>query len=69
MNLLAAAESPMSERLAYFALVFIVSTALTMYTMVKSKRLSDFLDAVSDERLSAWNKLAALAAVWRRGTD
>jgi hypothetical protein len=24
---------------------------------------------VSDERLSAWNMLAALAAVWRRGTD
>ncbi|GAB1461856.1 hypothetical protein MASR2M50_36310 [Thauera sp.] len=69
MNLLAEAESPLSERLLYFGLVFAVSTGLTMYTMVKSKRLSDFLDAVSDERLSAWNKLAALAAVWRRGTD
>ena len=65
MNLLAEAESPMSERLLYFALVFVVSTGLTMYTMVKSKRLSDFLDAVSDERLSAWQKLGALAAVWR----
>lgn len=69
MNLLAEAESPMSERLLYFALVFVVSTALTMYTMVKSKRLSDFLDAVSDERLSAWTKLKALAAVWRRRAD
>ena len=69
MNLLAEAESPMSERLLYFALVFVVSTALTMYTMVKSKRLSDFLDAVSDERLSGWTKVKALAAVWRRGAD
>lgn len=69
MNLLAEAESPVSERLLYFALVFLVSTGLTMYTMVKSKRLSDFLDAVSDERLSAWHKLRALAAVWRRGPD
>lgn len=69
MNLLAEAESPMSERLLYFGLVFVVSTALTMYTMVKSKRLSDFLDAVSDERLSAWTKLKALAAVWRRRAD
>ena len=69
MNLLAEAESPLTERLAYFALVFGVSTALTLYTMVKSKRLSDFLDAVSDERLSTWNKLRALAAVWRRGAD
>ena len=69
MNLLAEAESPMSERLAYFAAVFVISTALTMYTMVKSKRLSDFLDAVSDERLSAWTKVKAFAAVWRRGSD
>ncbi|ATE61999.1 magnesium transporter CorA family protein [Thauera sinica] len=65
MNLLAEANSPLAERLAYFAVVFAVSTALTIYTMVKSKRLSDFLDAVSDERLSAWNKLKAFAAVWR----
>jgi hypothetical protein len=36
--------------------------------MAKSKRLSDFLDALSDERLSAWSKLKALGAVWRRET-
>jgi len=35
--------------------------------MAKSKRLSDFLDALSDERLSVWMKLKALAGVWRRG--
>jgi len=28
--------------------------------------LSDFLDALSDDRLSGWSKLKALAAVWRR---
>jgi hypothetical protein len=33
--------------------------------MAKSKRLSDFLDALSDERLPVWTKLKALAAVWR----
>ncbi len=42
---------------------------LTFYTMAKSKGLSDFLDAVSDERLTAWQKLKALAGVWRRGED
>ena len=46
--------------------VFIPTIALTMYTMVKSKRLSDFLDAVSDERLPAWAKLKAFIGVWRR---
>ena len=33
------------------------------------KGLSDFLDALSDDRLSAWMKFKALAGVWRRGTD
>jgi hypothetical protein len=69
MNLLAEAEaeSPMAERLGYFTLVFVVSTTLTLYTMVKSKRLSDFLDAVSDERLSTWQKLVAAgrSGAWR----
>jgi len=37
--------------------------------MSKSKRLSDFLDALSDERLSLWSKTKALAAVWLPGRD
>ncbi len=41
-------------------------TALTLYTLSKSKRLSDFLDAVSDERLPTAAKLDALIDVWRR---
>jgi len=67
MNLLAAADAPLINRLMYFALVFTVTVAFTIYTMIKSKRLSDFLDALSDERLSGWNKLRAFAAVWRSG--
>ncbi len=68
MNLLAEADTPLPLRFAYFSVVFGATTALTIYTMVKSKRLSDFLDALSDERLSAWSKLKALGAVWRRET-
>jgi hypothetical protein len=37
--------------------------------MSKSKRLSDFLDALSDERLGTWQKTKALAAVWRKQED
>ncbi len=69
MNLLAEADAPTSRRLWLFGVVFISTTALTIYTMSKSKGLSDFLDALSDERLSAWSKVKALAAVWRRGAD
>jgi hypothetical protein len=69
MNLLAEADAPLGKRLALFGAVFAATAALTIYTMVKSKRLSDFLDALSDERLGAWQKLRALTAVWRRTDD
>ena len=45
--------------------MFVLTTALTVYTMVKSKRLSDFLDALSDESLPWRTRLGALAQVWR----
>lgn len=67
MNLLAEAEAPMAQRLLYFTLTFVVTTVVTVYTMVKSKRLSDFLDVLSDERLGLWQKLRSFAGVWRRG--
>ena len=67
MNLLAEADASLSRKLWIFAVVFALTTALTVYTMAKSKRLSDFLDALSDEQLSSWSKFKALAAVWRPG--
>ena len=66
MNLLAEAERPMPQKLAIFAVVFVLTAALTFYTIAKSKRLSDFLDALSDERLTVWEKAKSLFAVWRR---
>jgi hypothetical protein len=65
MNLLAEADQPTARRLLWFGVVFAATAALTIYTMVKSKRLSDFLDALSDERLGPLGKLKALADVWR----
>ena len=65
MNLIAAADAPLTTRTVFFLVVLGLTVALTMYTMVKSKRLSDFLDAVSDERLSFWSKTRAFFAVWR----
>jgi Mg2+ and Co2+ transporter CorA len=69
MNLLAEAEAPLWKRLLFFTGVTAVTTTLTVYTMVKSKKLSDFLDALSDERLSAWEKCRAFAEVWRSGSS
>jgi hypothetical protein len=69
MNLLAEADAPLARRLALFGIVFVATAALTIYTMVKSKRLSDFLDALSDERLRPWDKVRAFAEVWRRSPE
>jgi hypothetical protein len=69
MNLIAEADAPPLKKLLFFLGVFVPTVVLTFYTMTKSKGLSDFLDALSDERLSAWQKMKALAAVWRRPED
>ena len=69
LNLLAEAEAPLAYKLGIFSVVFLLTLALTVYTMAKSKKLSDFLDALSDERLTAWQKCKALALVWRTQKD
>ena len=51
MNLLAWADAPLLDRVVFFLVVLIPFVALTIYTLVKSRRLADFLDALSDERL------------------
>jgi hypothetical protein len=66
MNLLAEADSPLWKKLAYFVAVFIPTIWLTLYTIIKSQRLSDFLDALSNEALPARVKFGALLEVWRR---
>jgi Mg2+ and Co2+ transporter CorA len=66
MNLLALADAPFIERLGYFFLVLIPTGFITFYTIVKSKRLSDFLEAISDERLPARAKLGSLLDIWRK---
>jgi hypothetical protein len=66
MNIFAMAELPAVEKIVYFVACFGLLSVLTAYTIVKSKRLSDFLDALSDERLSWRQKGLALLGVWWR---
>lgn len=65
MNLLAHADEPALARIAIFLVVFVPTIALTFYTIMKSKRLADFLDALSDERLTLRHKAQALLTVWK----
>ncbi len=66
MNLLAESENPIWLRVVMFTAALLPTIGLTFYTITKSKRLADFLDALSDERLSSRAKMGALAAVWQR---
>jgi Mg2+ and Co2+ transporter CorA len=66
MNLIALAEASMLEKIGYFMIVLVPTTVVTFYTIVKSKRLSDFLEALSDERMPTAAKFKSLLDVWRK---
>jgi hypothetical protein len=66
MNLLAWAEHPTELRVLAFVIVLAVTSALTLYTVVKSRRLSALLDALSDEQIDWRGRLKALRNVWSR---
>ena len=69
MNLFAEAESPPLVKLFYFAIVFVPVAFLTLYTIAKSKRLSTFLEVLSDENTHWKQKTRALLDVWSNKTD
>src|SRR5262245_32294996 len=64
MNLLAWADAPMLTRNISLVVVFAPSVALTVYTVVKSRRLAEFLDKLSDERLTAREKWTSFSKIW-----
>jgi len=66
MNVFALNDAPLPDKILAFCLVTIPIAALTLYSVAKSKPLSDFLEALSDERLSAADKLRSLAVVWKK---
>ena len=65
MNLIAAADEPGWWRVLAFVLLLAASTALTAATIVKSRRLSDFLDTLSDDRKTWRERIQAFVNVWR----
>jgi len=65
MNLLAAADDPLALRVLWFMLALAATTGLTLYTIMVSKRLSDLMDTLSDQRLPVGSRLAAFAGAWK----
>ena len=66
MNLIAEADQSLAIKVLYFMLVTISVVFLVFYSVVKSKRLADFLETLSDERASTRHKLKSLLEVWAR---
>ncbi len=64
MNLIDLTQSSLLEKLGYFSIVFIPVSLLTFYTVIKSRRLSLFLDALSNEGAGLGYKLVKLKNVW-----
>ena len=64
MNLLAWADAPLPVRLVLFFAVFIPTVALTIFTVVRSRRLAEFLDQLSDERLRIRDKWMSFSKIW-----
>lgn len=64
MNIFDFTSAPASQKFLYFLALFVPVTALTFYTVIKSRRLSLFLDALSSESMSMKQKLAKLKNVW-----
>ncbi|MGE0022084.1 MAG: CorA family divalent cation transporter [Hyphomicrobium sp.] len=64
MNLFDWTQEPTWWRVAAFLAVFVPTAFLTLYTVVKSRRLSEFLDALSDESVTWGRRWRALMRVW-----
>ena len=66
MNLFGFSEIPLPWQPVVLVIITAAVSALLFYTLAKSKGLADFLDAVSDERLSPSKKMQSLFDVWRK---
>lgn len=63
MNIIAFGEAPLHERLLHGLVATSLFVALVLFAVARSKRLSDFLEALSDEKLSFAAKFRAFWAI------
>ncbi len=66
MNLIDEAHSPLLTRTVYFLAGLLPALFITVFAVLRSRRLSDLLDVLSDERMPARSKYAALGNIFRR---
>ncbi len=66
MNIFDYTSEPALVKLTIVSVVMLPTVLLVIYAVAKSKVLSDFLEALSDERLSWRAKLGTLFRIWRK---
>lgn len=66
MNIFADADAPILQRSLLFFAALAGTGLITAYAVVKSKRLADLLDVLSDESLRTGERLRAIFGTWRR---
>jgi hypothetical protein len=64
MNLYAHADLPVGEKFLIFLVVFVPTIALGIYTVVISRRLANFMEALSSEGLTWREKLSTFRQIW-----
>jgi hypothetical protein len=66
MNLIAAAEQPLTLRILGFLAILLATAVITVFSISRSRRLADFLEALSDERVAWRTKGRTLWRVFKR---
>jgi hypothetical protein len=64
MNLFRHSDMGTAAKIAVFVLVFIPTVGLTAYTVLISRRLATFMEALSSERMTWSEKTAAFRQIW-----
>jgi Mg2+ and Co2+ transporter CorA len=68
MNIIDEASAPLGMRLLYLAATVVATTVLTLFLVRKSRRLSDLMDRLSDEKLPTSRRLP-MSSIGRRGDE
>ena len=66
MNIIAFGEGSVGERATHGLLASVIFVGLVMYAVARSKRLSNFLEALSDERLTFRGKVQAFLQIFKK---
>ena len=67
MNIFGYADEPTGTKILIFLGVLIPSGLITLYTVLKARRLAFFLDSLANEKHDWRAKLVALREIWRKG--